>query len=105
MASAGGVDDDDLTRLIREVEERVWDTGREVGEASFSEAERLVADLDLVGAGEDVDRLLLMVVHMKRRSAVRCDLDDEVVESLAGVLSGDLEHEIAPRARLESKPL
>src|SRR5215471_1491101 len=105
MPPAGRVNDDELTRLIREVEERVRDTRGEVRKASFSQAERLVADLDLVAAGEDMDRLLLKMVHMKRRPAVRRDLDDEVVESPAGVLSGDLEDEITPRARLESKPL
>jgi hypothetical protein len=105
MASAGRVDDDDLTRVIREVEERVRDAGRKVGEASFSQVERLVPDLDLVAAGEDVDRLLLVMVDMERRSAVRRDLDDEVVEGPAGVLSGDLEDEIPPGAGLESQPL
>jgi len=52
-----------------------------------------------------VDCLLLEMVNMKRRSAMGRDLDDEVVEGPTGVLSGDLEDEITPGARLESKPL
>jgi hypothetical protein len=105
VPSPGGVDNYDLPGLLRDVEKRVWHTGRQVGETSFAEVERLITDPDLVLAGEDVDRLLLDVVHMQRRPAVRCDLDDEVVKGSARVLSGDLENQIPTRARLQSKAL
>jgi hypothetical protein len=45
-----------------------------------------------------MDRLLLAVVDVKRRSAVGLDLDDEVVERAGGLVPGELEQEIAPGA-------
>ena len=53
--------------------------------------------------GEDVDRLLLRVMDVERRAAVRRDLDDEVVERAAGVVAGDLEDEIAAGAGLQAQ--
>jgi hypothetical protein len=70
VATARDVDDDDLARLVRQVEERMRDAWREVGEATFREVERLVADLDPVSALESVDRLLLVVVDVERRPAL-----------------------------------
>ena len=37
VAAAGGVDDDDLARVVRHVEERVRDARRQVGEAALGE--------------------------------------------------------------------
>ena len=54
---------------------------------------------------QNMDRLFLLVVHMQRRAAVRRDLDDEVVKRACCVFAGDLEDEIASRARLEAKAL
>jgi hypothetical protein len=97
MASAGGVDHDDLPRLVHQVEERVRDAGRQVGEPAHVEVERLVADGHPVAAGQHVDRLLLPVVHVQRRPAAGRDLDDEVVERPSRVVARHLEHEVPPR--------
>ena len=59
-----------------------------------------VADANLEAAGEDVDRLLLRVVDVERRPAVRRHLHDEVVEGAAGLVAGDLEDEVTPGAGL-----
>ena len=77
------------------------DTRREVGETTLVDRERLVADLDFEAPFERVDCLLLFVVDVERRPALLTDLDDEVVESAAGVLPGDLEDEISSWAGLK----
>ena len=80
MTAPGGIDDNDLTRLIREVEESVRDFGRKVSEAAFLTAKYFVADLDFVLAFQNMDRFLLLVVNMQWRTASRRDLDDKIVE-------------------------
>ena len=52
-----------------------------------------------------MDRLLLPVVDVQGRAAVRCNLDDEVIECAAGVLAGDFEDEVTSGAGLEPKAL
>ena len=101
VPAAGCVDDDDLARCVGQVQEGVRNLGRQVGEAAFIELEGLFADADLEAPAEDVDCLLLLVVDVQRRPAVRRDFDGEVVERASGVLAGDLENKVSPRARLE----
>jgi hypothetical protein len=101
VAAAGCVDDDDLARLIGQVQEGMREPGRQVGEAAFLELEGLVADLDLEAPAEDVDRLLPRVVDVQRGAAVRRDFDGEVVEGATGVLAGDLEDEVSSGAGLQ----
>ena len=86
---------------IGQVQESVRDLRRQVREAALIELEELVADPDLEAPLQDMDRLLLLVVHVQRGSAFRRDFDGEVVEGAAGVLSGDLEDEISSRAGLQ----
>jgi hypothetical protein len=45
-----------------------------------------------------MDGLFLLVVYVERRTAMRRDLDDEVVERPAGVLARDLKDQIAAGA-------
>src|SRR5690242_7796108 len=52
VAAAGGVDNDDLARVVGQVEESVRDARGEIGEASVLDVEYLGADLDLVAALE-----------------------------------------------------
>ena len=104
VAASRRVDHDHLAGLVRPIEECVWHLCGEIGEASFLAGEVVFADLDLVAALQDVDRLLLLVVDMQGRATVRSDLDDEVVESATCVLAGDLEDQVSPRAGLEPKP-
>jgi hypothetical protein len=49
VSAAGGEDHGELGGLVGEVEERVLDAPREIGEPAFFDDEALVADLDLVG--------------------------------------------------------
>ena len=77
----------------------------QVGEAALIELEELVADPDLEAPLQDVDRLLLLVVHVQRGPAFRCDFDGEVVEGATGVLAGDLEDEVSSRAGLQPQTL
>src|SRR5712691_6653875 len=58
------IDHDDLALLIRQVQESMWDLGREIGEAPFLAEEDLVPDLDLVPTLQDVDGLFLLVVDV-----------------------------------------
>ena len=78
---------------------------RQVGKAALVELEELLADPDLEPPGQDMDRLLLPVVHVQRGPAFRRDFDGEVVEGAAGVLSGDLEDEVSSRAGLQPQAL
>ena len=73
--------------------------GGHEGEPAALEHLLLVADSHLEASGEDVERLLLLVVDVQRRPTVRRDLDDEVVEGAARVVAGDLEDEVAARGR------
>ena len=98
VPAAGRVHHDDLGRRVGQVQEGVWDLGRQVREAAFIEFEGLFADPDLEAPAQDVDRLLLLVVDVQRGPAVWGDFDREVVEGAAGVLSGDLEDEVSSRA-------
>jgi hypothetical protein len=52
-----------------------------------------------------VDRFFLVVVNVQRRTAVRRDLDDEVVERSAGIRAGDLKDQVATRAGLKTQAL
>ena len=70
MAPAGCVHNDDARRLAGQVEERVWDTRWEVRKPTGVERELIVADPHLEAAGQDVNRLLLPVMNMERRTAV-----------------------------------
>ena len=101
VPATGRVHHDDLARLIGQVQERVGDLRWQVGKAALIELEELVADPDLEAPRQDMDRLLLLVVHVQRGSAFRRDFDCEVVKGAAGVLSGDLEDEVSSRARLQ----
>ena len=101
VPAAGRVHDDDLARRIGQVQEGVRDLGRQVCEAALIELEDLLADPDLEAPAQDMDRLLLLVVDVQRGPAVRRDFDGEVVEGATGVLAGDLEDEVSPRARLQ----
>ena len=65
-------------------------SGRHEREAALFEHCLFVPDAHLEAPGEDVDRLFLRVVDVEWRPAVRCDLDDEVIERAAGVVAGDL---------------
>jgi hypothetical protein len=103
VAAAGVVDHDDLARVVGRVEECVRDARWQVAERPFAAVECLSADPDLVLASKDVNRFLLFVVDVKRRTASWCDLDDEVVEGAAGLLPRDLEDEVASWAGLESQ--
>src|SRR5262249_38509173 len=105
VAAAGRVDDDDLGGLLGQVQERVWQARRQIGEAPALERVQLVPDPDLEAPAEDVDRLFLPAGAVQRRTAMRWDLDDEVVECAAGVVARELEHEIAPRPGLKAQPL
>jgi len=71
-------DDDELARFIGQVQERVRDLRWQVGKAAFGEFEDLVTDRDLEAPGQDVDRLILVVVHVQRWAPFRRDFDGEV---------------------------
>ncbi len=101
MAAPRRVDNDDLARLIRQVQESVWDRGWKVRETTFFANEDLVSDPDLVPTFQSMDGLFLFVVNVKGRTAMRSDLDDEVVKRPAGLFARDLENQIAARTRLE----
>ena len=79
------------------------DLRREIRKAALVKSEDLILDPDLEPSFEHMDRLLLRVVHVERWAAVRCDLDDEVVQGAGGVISGELEDEVAARTRLQAK--
>jgi hypothetical protein len=104
VPATGRVDDHDLAGLVGQVQECVRHARREVGEPALREAERLVADLNLEPSPQDVDGLLLPVMYVQGRPAVRRDLDDEVVEGAAGLVAGDLEDEIAAGPGLKPEP-
>ena len=90
-------------RLVGQVEERVRDPGGQIREAPLLQMEELVADPDLEAPLQDLDRLLLAVVDMKRGPALGRHFDDEVVKGATCVLTGDLEDEISPWTRLEAQ--
>jgi hypothetical protein len=50
VAAAGSMDDDDLSRLVGQVQEGVRHPGREVGEAGLLAVLDVVSGLDLVAA-------------------------------------------------------
>jgi hypothetical protein len=62
----------------------------------------IVADPYLERAVDHVDRLVLEVVHVKRRPAVRGDLDDEVLEQPVCLVARQLEDQIAARPGLQT---
>jgi hypothetical protein len=101
VPAAGRVDDEHFRVLVRQVEECMRQAGRHEREAASFQHTLLFADPDLEAAGEDVERLLLLVVDVKGRAASRRDLDHEIVERAAGVVAGDLEDEIAAGAGLQ----
>jgi hypothetical protein len=99
------IDDNDLTRLIREVEESVRDFGRKISEAAFLTVKYFVSDLDFVLAFQNMDRFLLLVVDMQWGTASRRDLDDKIIEGSTGIFARDLEDEILARAGVEPQTL
>ena len=50
-----------------------------------------------------MDRLVLVVMYVKRWSAVRRNLADEVVERALGVFACELEHELSAWAGLQAR--
>ena len=64
--------------------------------------EDVAPDTDLVASLEDMDRSLLVVVHVKGRAALGRDLNDEVTKRAAGVFTRDLEAEYAHLAEMIS---
>jgi hypothetical protein len=59
---------------------RMRNLGRQVGKAALIQREGLLADPDLEAPRQDVDRLLLLVVHVQRRPAFRRDSDGEYLQ-------------------------
>ena len=104
IASPGRVHDDHLGGLVGEVEEGVRQTGGHERETASLQYLLLVVYANLEAAGENVERLLLLMMDMKRRTAVRCDFHHEVVEGSGRVVAGDLEDEVAPGAGLQPQP-
>src|SRR5690348_6674895 len=77
---------------------------REIREASFLQAEKFGADPDFEPSLKDMNRFFLRVVHVQRGSALRCNLDEEVVKGTTRIFTCDLKDEIAARPRLEPQP-
>src|SRR4029079_13108960 len=82
--------DDAFTGLITDIQKRVAHSHRDVREATRLAAVHVVAELHFVTAFQEVDRLVLMVVDVQGRTAVRLDGQDEYIQRAVGVGTVDL---------------
>jgi hypothetical protein len=103
MTAAGSVDHNEFSRLVRQVEKSMRDFGWKIGEPTLGEVEDLLANPDFEPAFQNVDCFLLLVMNMQGRTALRGNLNDEVVEGSACVLTRHFEDEIPARAGLKSE--
>jgi len=102
VAPTRHIDDDDLSGITRQVQERVGQLGRKVSKGARIEDKGLIPAPDLEAALEHMDGLFLDVMDMKRRTAVRGDFDDKIVEQASSILAGDFEDQIASWTRLQA---
>jgi hypothetical protein len=77
MSATRRVHDDDLRRLVGQIDERMREARGHEREAAGIENVLLVGDANLESAGEHVEGLFLAVMDVQGRAAVGGDLDDE----------------------------
>jgi len=78
---------------------------RKKGKVSWAAVENFVATPDFVLTFQSMDRFVLPVVDMQRRTAMRRDPNDKIIECPTSIIASNLENEISAGARLEDQSL